>query len=95
MGPRKIEEFWFSDRFKREYKRAQPNIRAAADGVFKNLMHDPDSHRCHGLKGYKPTVYVADLFPNHSWQITFEMVGAAAHLKRIATHSQIDRDPRG
>lgn len=31
---------------------------------------------------------------DRSWQITFELNGTVAELKRIGTHRQIDRDPR-
>lgn len=93
MGPAKIERFQFSTRFKRDFKKAQPDIKAAAMAVFKALQADSSAHRCHGLTGYKPTVYAADLFSNHSWQITFEMDGTTAMLRRLGRHADIDNCP--
>jgi hypothetical protein len=93
VGPAKIERFEFSARFKREFKKAQPGIKAAAAAVFKALQAEPNAHRCHGLTGYKPTVYAADVFSNHSWQITFEMDGTTAMLRRLARHADIDNQP--
>lgn len=93
MGPVSITAFQFSARFKREFKKAKPDVKAAVQLVLKDLQADPNSHRCHGLTGYKPTVYAADVFSNHSWQITFEMNGAIGMLRRLGRHSDIDNTP--
>lgn len=42
----------------------------------------------------KPTVWKIDVFVSHAWQITFELNGTVAELKRLGTHKTIDRDPR-
>ena len=35
-----------------------------------------------------------DVYANHAWQVTFELNGTVAELKRLGTHKTIDRDPR-
>jgi hypothetical protein len=47
------------------------------------------------LQGYgKPTLYKFDVFPNKSWQVSFELDGTTAVLMRICTHKEMDRRPR-
>jgi hypothetical protein len=89
----KVESFDFTPRFKREYKGAQPDIRKAADEALQALMSNPGAVRLHDLKGHKPRIYALDVFTNHSWQITLEMSGTKAVLRRLARHSEIDRSP--
>lgn len=93
MGPPVIAAYDFTQRFKREYKKAPIDVQDATDTVLKDLLKNPNSHRCHGLHGYKPTVYVADVFSNHSWQVTFEMNGTTAVWRRLGKHSSIDDQP--
>lgn len=93
MGPEKIAAFEFTERFKREYRRAKPDVQKAVDKVFKDLQGNPNSRRCHSLTGYKPTIFSADVFSNHSWQLTFEMKGETAVMRRLASHSEIDDSP--
>jgi len=42
---------------------------------------------------YRPTIFKIDVFPNRSWQITFELNGTTAILRKIAPHSELDRSP--
>ncbi|WP_155742426.1 hypothetical protein [Variovorax paradoxus] len=70
-----------------------PDIRRAVDQLFEDLMVNPNSHRCHGLRGYKPTIFAADVLSNHSWQVTFEMDGETAVMRRLAIHQEIDDSP--
>jgi len=88
-----VESFDFTPRFQREYKGVQPDIRKAADEALEALMSNPASVRCHDLKGHKPRIYAIDILSNHSWQITLEMSGTTAVLRRLARHSEIDRAP--
>ena len=50
--------------------------------------------RLDALAGYaKPTIFKIDVYANKSWQITFEIAGTVAVLRRIAKHREIDRRP--
>lgn len=85
-------------RFDAELKSAPREVQLAASEVLKLLMQTPPPQRLrvHALKGYgKPTLFKVDVFTNHSWQLTFELVGSTAVLRRLAQHKTIDRDPRG
>ncbi len=92
-----VERFAYSERFKDEFQKLEPSVQAAARDALDTLLRHPQakSLRLHPLTGLpKPTVWKIDVFANHSWQITFELNGSTAELKRIATHKTIDRDPR-
>jgi mRNA-degrading endonuclease YafQ of YafQ-DinJ toxin-antitoxin module len=92
-----VERFAYSERFKDEFQKLEPSVQAAAKDALDTLLRHPQakSLRLHPLTGLpKPTVWKIDVFANHSWQITFELNGSTAELKRIATHKTIDRDPR-
>lgn len=92
-----ITGYTFSERFKAEMCSAQPDTQDAARAALKLLQENPHARtlRLHTLKGFKkPSIYKIDVFSNHSWQITFELEGTTAHLKRLGTHKQIDRTPR-
>lgn len=93
----KVSGFAYSERFKTEMQDASPDIHRAALNALELLQANPKakSLRLHNLTGYpKPTIWKIDVFVNRSWQITFELVGEVAHLKRISTHRSIDRAPR-
>jgi len=89
--------FDFSDRFQAEIAGLDPQIQKAAKDALELLQKNPSARslRLHPLKDYaKPTIWKIDVFTNKSHQITFELISNIAHLKRIATHSEIDRAPR-
>ena len=93
-----VRAFTRTQRFEDELKAAPEDAQRAAAEALDLLMRNSKAGRlrCHPLSGYgKPTIYKIDVYANHSWQITFELVGTTAHLKRLATHKSIDRDPRG
>jgi len=93
-----VEEFDFSDKFAKELGRLDRDTQAAARKALALLQTNPGSKllRLHTLSGFgRPTIWKIDIYSNKSYQITFEMTGMVAHLKRIATHAQIDRNPRG
>jgi len=93
----KIESFAYSVRFQAEFQKLQPEVLVAAKAALELLKTNPEARtlRLHTLTGLpKPTVWKIDVFANHSCQITFELNGTTAELKRIASHKSIDRAPR-
>ncbi|UVH54702.1 hypothetical protein NWF24_17805 [Variovorax paradoxus] len=92
-----VAGFDFSERFRIELSALDPQIQKAAKEALDLLQKNPaaKSLRLHPLKDYaKPTIWKIDVFTNKSHQITFELISNIANLKRIATHSEIDRAPR-
>lgn len=92
-----ITGFAFSARFRSEIARLPQDVVDAAQAALVLLMKNPRaaSLRLHSLTGLpKPRLWKVDVFANHSWQITFELNGTVAELKRIGTHKSIDRSPR-
>ncbi|MGV2863296.1 hypothetical protein [Achromobacter sp. AGC39] len=48
----------------------------------------------HSITGcFDPRILKIDVLANKSWQITFEMDGSVAILRRLGTHRNIDRSP--
>jgi len=93
----RITRFEPSPRFQSDTRSLPENVRAAANDALELLKQNPGakSLRLHTLKDVrKPTIWKIDVFPNHSWQISFELDGDVAVLRRIATHGEIDRRPR-
>lgn len=92
-----VSEIKYSARFRADFRSAPPSVQQAVAAALKLLQVNPGakSLRLHPLKGMpKPTVWKIDVYANHAWQITFELNGAVAELKRLGTHKTIDRDPR-
>jgi len=92
-----VAAFDFSERFRIELQGLDPQIQKAVRDALDLLQRNPaaKSLRLHPLQGYaKPTIWKIDVFSNKSYQISFELLSNVAHLKRVATHSEIDRDPR-
>ena len=92
-----VTAFAYSERFKSEIQSLSPDVQKAAKDALDLLLKNPraKSLRLHNLTGLpKPTVWKIDIYANHSWQITFELNGCIAELKRIGTHKSIDREPR-
>lgn len=92
-----ITGFAHSARFAADLRGAPPEVQRAALGALALLQTHPDARslRLHTLKGMpKPTVWKIDVYSNHAWQITFELNGTVAELKRLGMHKSIDRDPR-
>lgn len=93
-----ITEFARTKRFESDVKGLDHETAQALVEALKLLQANPRAKRLrlHTLSGYgKPTIWKIDVFANRSWQVTFELTGSVASLKRIATHKAIDRDPRG
>lgn len=86
-----------TERFKKDFKKLPPEVaRRVQDIIRDDLMPWPSkkSLRHHSLSGHKPTVHSIDVLPNKSYKMTFEISGDAARLLRVATHREIDREPR-
>lgn len=93
-----VRAFTRTQRFENEMKAAPIDAQRAAFEALQTLQRNPAAGRLrlHPLKGFgKPTIWKIDVYANRSWQITFELEGTTAHLKRLADHKTIDRDPRG
>lgn len=92
-----VTGFAYSDRFASDLRSAPTEVQQAALEALRLLQANPGARslRLHTLKGMpKPTIWKIDVFANHAWQITFELNGTVAELKRMGTHKAIDRDPR-
>lgn len=92
-----ITGFAYSERFRADLSGAPVDVVRAARSALQMLQTNPRARslRLHPLTGLpKPTVWKIDVHANHSWQITFELNGTVAELKRLGTHKSIDRDPR-
>lgn len=93
-----VTGFAHSARFAADLRAAPPpDVQQAALAALELLQANPraKSLRLHPLTGTpKPTVWKIDVYTNHAWQITFELNGTVAELKRLGTHKAIDRAPR-
>lgn len=89
-----IRGFDFTSRFSRELKGAAPDVQHAAQEALRLLQQNHRTVRAHALHGHKPKLYVLDVYSNHSWQITFELLDGVAILRRLARHKDIDRAPK-
>ena len=89
-----VTGFDFTPRFQRDFKAADPKLKEAVGAALKLLQSNHRSVRTHSLSGHKPKLFAMDVYSNHSWQITFELNGTTAILRRLGTHKDIDRAPR-
>lgn len=87
----------FTERFRREYRRLDPQTASKADAAIRLICGLPTplpkTCRHHTLSGFKPTIHVVDVTSNHAYQITFRKQGDVITLLRVATHRQIDHEP--
>jgi plasmid stabilization system protein ParE len=93
----RLERFDFTASFRGELAAAPEDVRIALKDVLRRARENPEAGalRFHSLKGYgKPTLYKFDVFPNKSWQVSFELDGTTAVLIRVCTHKEMDRRPR-
>lgn len=91
-----IKDLDFKLTFDRDLKKAPPEVHRVIEQVLDDLLKfpQPKKLRFHSLTGcFDPKIFKIDVFPNRSWQITFEMDGQTAVLRRLATHKEIDRSP--
>jgi mRNA-degrading endonuclease YafQ of YafQ-DinJ toxin-antitoxin module len=89
-----VTGFDYTPRFKRDLKSADPQLQHAVKSALKLLQENHRSVRAHALQGHKPRLFVMDVYSNHSWQVTFELVDGVAVLQRLGTHKTIDRAPK-
>lgn len=96
MAAVQINSLTFKDTFQRDYKKAPPDVQKAVKPALEELKQNPQPAklRLHSLTGcFDPKILKIDVMPNRSWQITFEMNGTTAVLRRLAPHKTIDRRP--
>lgn len=92
-----IDNYEPSDRFVKDLKGLAPEQRRMAAKALDRLQSHGGSTaiRCHTLPGWgNPLIYKIDIATNKSYQITFEIRGRTAYLHRVATHVEINRNPR-
>lgn len=91
-----ITAYKFTDKFKKQFAKLPPELQAACQSIFADLLKDPQpkSLRFHSLSGYtNPKLYTVDLLGNKAYKISMEINGTVATLRRVATHKEIDRLP--
>lgn len=95
MSQCRVTQYKTRDRFDRDLRKAPPDIQKAALAAIDRLISDGSkgSLRPHALSGYNPKVFKIDVRADHSWQISYEIEGETAILRRLATHSVMDRAP--
>lgn len=81
--------------FQRDLRRLDAQTQEKVRAVLKKMLQAPmpGALRHHTLSGYRPTVHVVDVCPNHAYQLTFNLVGDTAELLRVGTHREISRSP--
>lgn len=96
MARIKIKDLDYKRTFERDVRKAPPEVRRVLESVLDDLLKypQPKKLRFHSLNGFfHPKIYKIDVFSNKSWQITFEMDGSTAVLRRLGTHREVDRFP--
>lgn len=96
MGRVQIDAIDYRASFKQDLFKAPSDVQRAVPRVLALLLQNPQPAklRLHSLQGcFDPRILKVDVFPNRSWQITFEMDGTTATLRRLARHRDIDRRP--
>lgn len=91
-----IDALAYKRTFEKDLKKAPPDVQKAVATALEDLMKNPQPAklRFHSLTGcFDPKILKIDVFSNRSWQITFEMDGTTAILRRLARHKTIDRKP--
>jgi mRNA-degrading endonuclease YafQ of YafQ-DinJ toxin-antitoxin module len=93
--PTTVTRVDLSDRFRKDFKRLDPQAQSRAEAVIRDLWHHPlrGTLRHHTLNGYTPIIHVVDLTANHAHQITFHFEGTVITLLRVADHKSINRSP--
>ncbi len=87
----------YTERFASDLRSAEHGVQSAAKDAIDKLLKTPHARslRLHTLSGYgKPSIYKIDVTANHAWQITFEIDGDTAVLRRLGSHKELDRSPR-
>lgn len=82
--------------FQNSYKRLAGDLQDACREAIADLLLNPlpKARRFHALCGYRdPKVFTVDVTSNHSHKLSFEIQGTVAVLRRVGTHTHIDRAP--
>ena len=96
LGGVKITEISYTEKFKQDFKKLEPDLQDKVKEAIKQLSSYPfpRSLRFEKLKGIKnPSVFTIHVTSNHSHKLSFELCGSSAILRRIGTHKLIDRNP--
>ncbi len=96
MASVQIDSLDYRDSFRKDLKKAPPDVRKAVADALEELLKNPQPAklRLHSLTGcFNPKILKIDVMPNRAWQITFEMDGSTAILRRLGPHKTIDRRP--
>lgn len=96
MASIRIEHLDYRITFDRDLKRAPREVQKAVEPALNDMLKNPQPAklRLHSLTGcFDAKIFKIDVLPNKSWQITFEMDGTTAILRRLAPHKTIDRSP--
>lgn len=92
-----VEDFDYTPSFAAALAAAPADLQQAARDALEMLQKNPKARslRCHPLPQYgKPMIFKIDVYTNKSWQISFEMSGRTAVLRRLDTHKELDWNPR-
>ena len=82
-----------TDAFKRDYKRLKPDLQKLVDDCIKDLFKSPlpSARRAHRINDGLPKIFSADVDPNKSHKISFQIDGETCILRRVGSHKAIDR----
>lgn len=92
----RIQRVELLDAFRRDFGRLSPDLQSEVEAAIRDLVKDPlpAARRIEKLGGFRnPDIYTVHVTRNHSHKLSFELRGAVAVLRRIATHKIIDRAP--
>lgn len=91
-----ITEIRRSTRFERDWKSSPVDVQRSATEALRKLVGNPSANglRLHRLTGIRnPAVFKIDVHVGKAWQISLEISGTTAILRRFCTHKEIDRSP--
>ncbi len=81
-----------TEAFNKLYRKAPKDVQIKfKERIRKLKAGETGALREHPLKGFKPTVYKFDVFPNKSWQVSFHKDGETYTLLSIGPHKFMDR----
>jgi mRNA-degrading endonuclease YafQ of YafQ-DinJ toxin-antitoxin module len=88
----------WTDSFRRDYQRLPIEIQDEVIACVKDIQERdplPASRRPHSVspKGMRPKIFSLDVTSNKAYKLTFNLIGQTCLLRRVGTHSMIDRTP--
>lgn len=90
--PHPIRQVRYTDRFKSLFQKQSPEVQSAARQAIEDLVKDPHPKK-YRLEKQTVEAYTIHVTRNHSHKLSFELIGDTAILRKIGTHSEIDRAP--